>query len=446
MNILNSPQGYQPPPEYFMDLQQNPHNQMQKIQQTFGRGIVEGMDLSRDAVSGAVTVAVGYAYDNVGRLIVVDAPFVLDLSSISRPPSGHFLFAAVIAEYRAVEEGMIQNDIGEPLWKERRETISVRFTTGSAAANAGEADPPDVGENDVVLGDLLIDHDGSGCVSISQNRRTHIRQITELSNDYEDHKIDHGNPHQVTKAQVGLGNLPNWSGDTNPELGTSNTKIASQAAIKTYVDHFARIMRLPTQDIITSNKTTDLSEFWSTGSNPLPDGARIHLSWAGGNASYLHKIVVPTGVNLVNDFVDMPPGDGVNTFDWCGYGKGGLTLVKDEANSRWIVETEGLYSITTIGDLTERFYADGRIEIENNLEVSFNNNRAVQVTFSHKFIFGNRNISCYCTEPVTQGFVFYRIGNLTETTTEMRFVTVSYQNTTQTKNVRVKLEASWVAP
>ncbi len=44
------------------------------------------------------------------------------------------------------------------------------------------------------------------------------------------------NPHDVTKAQVGLGNVPNWFGDTNTSLGESDEAIPSQYAVKTYVD------------------------------------------------------------------------------------------------------------------------------------------------------------------------------------------------------------------
>lgn len=40
----------------------------------------------------------------------------------------------------------------------------------------------------------------------------------------------------TTKADVGLGNVPNWSGSTSTSLGTSNTVIPSQGAVKSYVD------------------------------------------------------------------------------------------------------------------------------------------------------------------------------------------------------------------
>jgi len=59
---------------------------------------------------------------------------------------------------------------------------------------------------------------------------------TTLTTSLNNHKDDVNNPHSVTKAQAGLGNVPNWSGDTSTSLGTSNTKIPSQGAVKSYVD------------------------------------------------------------------------------------------------------------------------------------------------------------------------------------------------------------------
>lgn len=41
----------------------------------------------------------------------------------------------------------------------------------------------------------------------------------------------------TTKADVGLSNVPNWSGSTSTSLGTSNTTIPSQGAVKAYVDN-----------------------------------------------------------------------------------------------------------------------------------------------------------------------------------------------------------------
>ncbi len=131
---------------------------------------------------------------------------------------------------------------------------------------------------------------------------------------------------------------------------------------------------------------------------------------------------------------------------WVGYGKGNLTLMKDEVNSRWIVETEGLFSVTTSGDLTERFYTDGRIEIENTLLVSFNNDIVAIEEFYHNYIFGERCLFCHPTGPISVVFLFYRIGNVTETSTRMYFIIPRGGNVTQSHNVKVKLEASWVAP
>jgi hypothetical protein len=71
----------------------------------------------------------------------------------------------------------------------------------------------------------------------------------DLSNSYEaknaniqSHIASTSNPHTVTKAQVGLSNVTNDAQvkaadlDTTVTLGTSNTKVPSQNAVKSYVD------------------------------------------------------------------------------------------------------------------------------------------------------------------------------------------------------------------
>jgi len=102
-------------------------------------------------------------------------------------------------------------------------------------------------------------------------------------------------------------------------------------------------IRLTAKDISSANQTTDLTIYEPGGSSYVQDGTKIHVSWTGGDATYYHKFTTTSGWTLYNDFVDLAPGDGSATFAWCGYGSGGLTLIKDEANSRWIVETDGVF-------------------------------------------------------------------------------------------------------
>lgn len=39
------------------------------------------------------------------------------------------------------------------------------------------------------------------------------KRLTDLEDAFDDHIHDYNNPHKVTKSQVGLGNVPNWTGD-----------------------------------------------------------------------------------------------------------------------------------------------------------------------------------------------------------------------------------------
>ena len=68
------------------------------------------------------------------------------------------------------------------------------------------------------------------------------QQISDCEGVIIAHRADNANPHSVTKTQVGLGNVENVEQmplsylDTNTSLGTSNVKIPSQNAVKTYAD------------------------------------------------------------------------------------------------------------------------------------------------------------------------------------------------------------------
>lgn len=55
--------------------------------------------------------------------------------------------------------------------------------------------------------------------------------LNDLTNALNSHKEDFNNPHQVTKAQVGLGNLPNEVGTIHPLL-SENHALASIEAVK----------------------------------------------------------------------------------------------------------------------------------------------------------------------------------------------------------------------
>ena len=103
---------------------------------------------------------------------------------------------------------------------------------------------------------------------------------TELTN----HKDNISNPHSVTKAQVGLANTPNWSGSTNVALGTSNSTIPSQGAVKAYVD--ALDGRIPWSHFTNENnphKVTKAQVGLGDVPNwkPLHTGNRNPIDWVG---------------------------------------------------------------------------------------------------------------------------------------------------------------------
>ncbi len=172
MNILKSPQGYRPPEAFFEGIQNNPQNNFQKVQKALGRGIVEGLGAVRNAVNGNVTIEIGFAFDYLGRVINVDADFVLDFSGITRPAAGSFRYVTAVADYNQVEEGAIQDDLGNSYWQEKQESIAIRFIEGDEAASEAAAIKPAVDSGDVVLVDMMFDNASSGCLSIDMDRRT----------------------------------------------------------------------------------------------------------------------------------------------------------------------------------------------------------------------------------------------------------------------------------
>jgi len=115
--------------------------------------------------------------------------------------------------------------------------------------------------------------DNSDMLATKKNIKTYVDNFESLlRTDLDAHIEDVSNPHNVTQAQVGLSNAPNWNGSTNIILGNSDSTISSQKAIKTYVDNN---IKLHTDKIDNPHNVTQaqvgLSDVpnWSAGSNNL---------------------------------------------------------------------------------------------------------------------------------------------------------------------------------
>lgn len=78
--------------------------------------------------------------------------------------------------------------------------------------------------NAVLMGDIASHDEIYRYIDRSSNEIKAI--ITTLRSDFEAHKADKNNPHQTTKAQVGLGSVENYGISTTAEAqaGTSNVK------------------------------------------------------------------------------------------------------------------------------------------------------------------------------------------------------------------------------
>ena len=124
-------------------------------------------------------------------------------------------------------------------------------------------------------------------------------------------------------------------------LRTKSLSSVILAQMQSELGYNGTVYRPAVQDISAASKTTDLDIFLNAGTSPKRDGWKIKVTWKDGDATYAHLFT--STHNLANEYVDLAVGDNSATFAWCGYGTGGLTLVKDEANSQWIVETEGCF-------------------------------------------------------------------------------------------------------
>ncbi len=171
MKLLNVKTGYKPPATFFSGMQENAHNDLQKIARLFGSGIVYGLIPERTAVDGSVDISTGFGWDSQGRMINVEEAFTLDFSGITRPSSGMYKKVAVIGAYSQVEDGEIQDEVGNSYWKEKSESISISFVEGDEAASESEAGYAEIDEDAFLLVDAVFDYDTPGCLSIDLTRR-----------------------------------------------------------------------------------------------------------------------------------------------------------------------------------------------------------------------------------------------------------------------------------
>ncbi|MGI3093901.1 tail fiber protein [Vibrio diabolicus] len=130
--------------------------------------------------------------------------------------------------------------------------------------------------------------------------------VTVITNNIAEHKANKSNPHGVTKAQVGLGNVPNY-GFTSSVSDASNTKFASAGAVKKAYDlALTKITKAQGDNYyLAIGANAKSASKWATartitlhgdlsGSVSLDGSANVTLSAAVKNDSHTHSYILAT--------------------------------------------------------------------------------------------------------------------------------------------------------
>ncbi|EPP6382789.1 hypothetical protein NB573_09860 [Vibrio alginolyticus] len=130
--------------------------------------------------------------------------------------------------------------------------------------------------------------------------------VAVITNNIADHKADKANPHGVTKAQVGLGNVPNYT-FTSSVSDSSNTKFAAASAVKKAYDlALTKITKAQGDNYyLARDANAKSASKWETartitlhgdlsGSVSLDGSANVTLSASVKNDSHTHSYILAT--------------------------------------------------------------------------------------------------------------------------------------------------------
>jgi hypothetical protein len=243
--------------EYHLDRERR-HN---RLLHTYG--IAEGLTVTGAAGSGDVTVGIGTAIDNQGRLIVLDASRTLTLASFAKAT----VFVVISYDEIGVDPATV-GKAGEPTRWEERPKVELVNSTGSPP-------PPDT---HIRLATVTVSAGGTvSSIDLQERQLAGVRVGNELaiprlrlsnpdfdesrwpvltsdgdqsvfldgnltisgklgSRDLEEHLKDSKNPHGVTAAQTGaplsVGGISNPGANINVVAGTGLSVVSDNSANK----------------------------------------------------------------------------------------------------------------------------------------------------------------------------------------------------------------------
>jgi hypothetical protein len=155
----------------------------------------------------------------------------------------------------------------------------------------------------VVTGKVITGYSsGAGVVAATDSI---LQAVNKLDGNTTAHVGNTSNPHSVTKAQVGLTNvadvaqMPASYLDTTTTLGTSDTKVPSQNAVKTYADTKVAGPATSADNAIPKFKGTNVKEVEASGvsiddSNNVTGVAALAASGVVGKSA-TSGLVIPKG-------------------------------------------------------------------------------------------------------------------------------------------------------
>ena len=159
MDIMNFPDGFRPQGSDFLKREQNKLDEFIRLRQNFGKGVVQGLQLTRQN-DGSVTLSAGHGNDALGNAIVEATAQTLDLSGIAMPASSKYKWLAVLLEYKQKQEGQAKG-AASGTWAQKLDAYTVKYIEGTESDSEATAQKPVNNTNALRVGDILFDDNGT---------------------------------------------------------------------------------------------------------------------------------------------------------------------------------------------------------------------------------------------------------------------------------------------
>ncbi len=203
--------------------------------------------------------------------------------------------------------------------------------------------------DDIVALDLNVDTDGTLAANLDTNLASQKAIKTYVDNKITSHDTEHDDRFLQSSAYTAadvLTKLLTVDGDgtlldSDKIDGADLQTTFTNSAV--HVPSSSSIYNMLVEVELTSQDISSASQTTALASYEIAanDKKIYKISWYGGTGTYHHKIT--SGANLRNIYVDLPPGDMSSTYAWSGWGNGSLLVRWNHTDTKWDVLTEGCF-------------------------------------------------------------------------------------------------------